>query len=174
MPDAGASRKRQIPGCLIQEPSSDTWTPDRGSPLYPEAGATHCYTRVANASRMSKPSLGKSFPCRFVLPFRGCSGACNRNSRSEDVGPIRKTIAAQDSSGPRARRRYRLFPALVEMELWPRKIRASAISSALMRNPGRCDDAVRLMTNRSFFSIELHASDLARRDLIAEAAALLR
>jgi len=30
------------------------------------------------------------------------------------------------------------------------------------------------MTNRSFFSIELHASDLARRDLIAEAVALLR
>jgi len=90
MPDAGASRKRQIPGCLIQEPSSDTWTPDRGSPLYPEAGATHCYTRVANASRMSKPSLGKSFPCRFVLPFRGCGGACNRNSRNENVGPIRK------------------------------------------------------------------------------------
>ncbi len=40
-----------------------------------------------------------------------------------------------------------------------------------MRNPGRCDDALRLMTNRSFFSIELHASDLARRDSIAEAAA---
>jgi len=30
------------------------------------------------------------------------------------------------------------------------------------------------MTNRSFVSIELHASDLARRDLNAEAAALLR
>src|SRR5438094_8920124 len=62
MPDAGASRKRQIPGCLIQEPSSDTWTPDRGSPLYPEAGATHCYTRVANASRMRQCEPQEFFP----------------------------------------------------------------------------------------------------------------
>jgi hypothetical protein len=28
MPDAGASRKRQIPGCLNSEPSGDSRTPD--------------------------------------------------------------------------------------------------------------------------------------------------
>src|SRR2546430_15387956 len=89
MPDAGASRKRQIPGCLIQEPSSDTWTPDRGSPLYPEAGATHCYTRVANASRMRQCEPQEFFH-GDLLSFRGCGGACNRNSRNENVGPIRK------------------------------------------------------------------------------------
>jgi hypothetical protein len=43
-----------------------------------------------------------------------------------------------------------------------------------MRNPVRCDDDLRLMTNRSFVSIELRAIGPARSDLIAEVAALLR
>ncbi len=37
-----------------------------------------------------------------------------------------------------------------------------------MRNPVRCDGDLRLMTNRSFVSIELRASGIARGDLIAE------
>src|SRR6266404_3104096 len=72
MPDAGASRKRQIQVAQFRSHLATPGLPIEALSCIPEAGAAHCYTRVANASRMRQTERQESFlPCRFMLPFRG-------------------------------------------------------------------------------------------------------
>jgi hypothetical protein len=76
MPDAGASRKRQIPAWLVRGRLASSGLLFEFEALngIPEAGATYCYARVTNAFRMRQREPQEFFQrdlrCRFGMQPR--------------------------------------------------------------------------------------------------------
>jgi hypothetical protein len=69
MPDTGASRKRQISGCLIRfvQRVADFWW--RLLTEFLKLARRMCYVRVTNAPRMRQRKSWEFFPRRFAPPF---------------------------------------------------------------------------------------------------------
>ena len=95
MPDAGASRKRQIPCCLIR---SHLATRGLLSELSTESLklARHiCYARITNASRIRQREPQEFFQRRFALPFRDAAAPAAGIREMMMLGNS-ETTAAQD------------------------------------------------------------------------------